>query len=211
LNIRRQTLTICFWDIRGFSKLCEILKAYPELVSEFLRDYFHAASEIIFSEHGVLDKFIGDGVMGLFGVISETDDEGRDDAIKSVNAALVLREYFETMQKKWIEKWTFYTPSLIDIGLGCGIHTGETLVGNVGTKMRDQFTALGPHVNFAQRIECHSKKGQILVSATTKARVANDFNLNYVCTLTDIKNIPGEFEIFEIISPKPKKHISTTK
>lgn len=200
LNIHNQTLTISFWDIRGFSKLCETLKAHPTLISGFLRDYFRTASEVIFSHHGVLDKFVGDGVMGLFGVINHKNDNGREDAVRAVNTALDLKKRFENVLKEWMEQWTLYTPQKIDVGIGCGIHTGETLVGNVGTEIRDQFTALGPHVNFAQRLESRADKGQILISATTKARVSEHFKLEKKDTLNDIKNILGEFEIFEVIS-----------
>ena len=202
LNIHLQTVTIVFWDIRGFSKLCEILKAHPSLISVFLKNYFHLASEIIFAQQGVLDKFIGDGVMGLFGVFPLKNDEGYADAIKAVRAALLLRNSFEELSKEWIEKWALYVPQSIDIGLGCGLHTGEALVGNVGTEMRDQFTALGPHVNFAQRLESRAQKGQIIISSTTKARISTHFNVNNIGILIDIKNIPGEFEIYEVISSK---------
>lgn len=77
-----------------------------------------------------------------------------------------------------------------------------TLVGNVGTESRDQFTALGPHVNFAQRIESKANKGQILVSASTKARTSDHFEFNKIYTINDVKHIPGEFDIFEVIKPK---------
>ncbi len=198
LNIRNATLTICFWDIRGFSRLCEILKAHPNQISGFLSEYFKLAAEIIFEHSGVLDKFIGDGVMGLFGALIHNTDEGRQDAVNAVSAALTLNRRFDELLARWTERWVFYTPHSIDIGLGCGIHTGEVLVGNVGTETRDQFTALGPHVNFAQRLEARAKKGTILVSASTQARVRGYFKLEDAGVIDDVKNIPGEFRVFEV-------------
>ena len=67
------------------------------------------------------------------------------------------------------------------------------MVGNVGTELRDQYTALGADVNFAARIEARSAKSQILVSASTQARVKDHFDLKDAGVINDIKNIPGEF------------------
>jgi len=202
LNIQASTLTIVFWDIRGFSSLCEILKAHPTLIAGFLREYFKEASDVIFKHHGVLDKFVGDGIMALFGAIKNNDKDGRKNAVKAVEAAIELRERFEQVLKTWLEQWVLYTPQTIDIGLGCGIHTGETLIGNVGTESRDQFTALGPHVNFGQRIETRAQKGQVLISASTKARISDQFELMKIDTISDVKNIPGSFDIFEVVKSK---------
>ena len=202
LNIQSRTLTVVFWDIRGFSTLCEILKAHPTLIAGFLREYFKVASEIIFRHQGVLDKFIGDSVMALFGAINGKDPDGRQDAISAIKAAIEMKECFLQVLSNWMERWILYAPQQIDIGLGCGIHTGETLVGNVGTETRNHFTALGPHVNFAQRIESIAGKEQILVSASTKARVSDHFELKKINTVNDVKNIPGSFDIFEVIKSK---------
>jgi len=202
LNIQSRTLTIVFWDIRGFSALCESLKENPTLISDFLREYFKVGSEVVFKHQGVLDKFIGDGIMALFGALNGKDKEGRQDANNAAEAAIELKEIFEQVLKKWKEQWELYTPQTIDIGLGCGMHTGETLVGNVGTENRDEFTALGPHVNFAQRITSQAEKGQILVSATTDTRISDHFEVRKIKTISDVKNIPGNFDIFEVIKPK---------
>lgn len=202
LNIRRDTVTIGFWDVRGFSKLCETLKAQPPLIADFLKEYFQEAADVIFDQRGILDKYIGDGVMGLFGALEHKDDQGREDAVRAVNAALAFRKRFVGLLKKWTEVWTLYTPEKIDIGLGCGIHTGEVLVGNVGTDTRDQYTALGPDVNFAARIEARSGKGEIFVSASTEARVKDHFVLQEAGAINDIKNIPGEYPLFSVTSSK---------
>jgi len=103
---------------------------------------------------------------------------------------------------KWTEQWTLYTPQKIDIGIGCGIHTGEALVGNVSTEMREQFTALGPNMNFTQRIESRSEKNQILISASTQARVKDHFELQEIAIINDVKNIPGEFKIYSVVAGK---------
>ena len=177
LEPSQRTVTICFWDIRGFSQLCEILKAHPPLVSGFLREYCDQASRTVFEHGGVLDKFIGDGVMALFGVLNHKSDRGVADAIGAVRAGFDLRERFRILVNDWSKQWELYTPQNIEIGLGCGIHTGDALVGNVGTDFRDQFTALGPHVNFAARVEARAGHGQILLSQSTKSRIESSFRL----------------------------------
>jgi len=198
LRVKSRLVTICFWDIRGFSLLCETLKAHPSLVADFLREYCEVAARTIFEHSGVLDKFIGDGVMALFGVLNQRDDEGKADALAAVRAAMQLRPRFEGVLGRWMEQWKLYSPQTIDIGLGCGIHTGEALVGNVGTDFRDQFTALGPNVNFAARIEARAKAGEILVSQSTQVRVSSAVTLSAAGEISDIKNIPGRFTLFAV-------------
>lgn len=200
LEVKRRTLTIAFWDIRGFSRLSDILKAHPDFVAAFLTDYFEEAARVIFAHDGVLDKFIGDGVMALFGVLNHKDDQGKADAVSAIKAAVALRSKFNVLVDKWMEQWKLYAPDKIEIGLGCGMHTGEVLAGNIGTGFRDQFTALGPHVNFAARIESRSKHGQILISQSTEARVKGSFNITKNSEISNIKNIPGEFVLYEVNS-----------
>lgn len=196
LNIKKKTVSVVFWDIRGFSKLCEILKEHPPLISEFLRDYFKESSNVIFKHKGILDKFIGDAVMSLFGVFNDDDDWQA--AINAIEATIEMQQKFHELKKKWMEEWQLYTAHRILIGLGCGVHTGEVLVGNMGTEERDHFTAVGAHVNFAQRIEHRAEDGQILISTPTKQRIQNKYKSNLIDTWKNIKNIPGEYDIFEI-------------
>jgi adenylate cyclase len=198
LNVQTRYVSVVFSDIRGFSRLCEILKAKPELVEGFLREYFGKASEVVFRHEGVLDKFMGDAVMALFGALdgnAETDHH----ANSAVRASLELRQRFGEVLEKWKHKWAPFSPQTIDIGLGCGIHSGEALVGVLGSDSRDQFTALGAHVNFAERIESRADPGQILISATTRAVTGDEFELKYVDTIRDVKNIAGEFDIWEVL------------
>jgi len=202
LNIKNQTVTICFWDIRGFSRLCESLKAHPSLIAAFLQEYFKLSAQVIFAHHGVLDKYIGDGVMGIFGSLNHKDDEGREYAKFAVSAALDLRSRFDDLLKEWKDRWNLYTPQAIDIGLGCGIHTGDVLVGNVGTDVRDQYTALGPDVNLAQRIEAHAGKREIIISASTQTRVKDHFELASPTILENVKNIAGEFQVYSVLGRK---------
>ncbi len=204
LEVSQRTITIVFWDIRGFSKLCDILKAHPKLISGFLKEYYELGADVIFKHNGVLDKFIGDGIMAMFGVINHKDDDGTSDAISAVNAAKELKRKFNDLIKSWLHKWKLSIAendiNEIDIKLGCGIHTGEATVGNIETKSRNQFTALGPHVNFASRIESASKLGQILVSSTTEHRVKSDISISLSLFESNFeaKNIKGTFSLYSV-------------
>lgn len=198
LELGRRLVTICFWDIRGFTRLCEVLMAYPDLIAGFLREYCDVSARIIFKHRGLLDKFIGDGVMALFGVLNHKDDDGAEDAVDAVRAAIELRAEFDLILTKWSEKWARYTPQKIEIGLGCGIHTGDVLVGNVGTEFRDQFTALGSPVNFASRIQGEAGSGEILISQSTAVRVKSAVSLQPFKSIASVKNMPGTFDIFRV-------------
>lgn len=141
---------------------------------------------------------MGDGVMAIFGALNGKDKEGKQDAVAAIGSAIELRSEFNKIYSKWLTEWKLYSPQAINIGLGCGINTGDALVGNLGTDLRDHFTAIGPQVNFAQRIESRAQKNQILISSTTSARIDDHYKLKLTETISDIKNIPGNFEIFEV-------------
>ena len=185
--------------------MCDILKTYSTLLVPFLREFFDMAREIIFEYGGVLDKYMGDGVMGLFGFESKAG-ECTGNAICAVAAALELRELFKDLQAKWIRIWEKHVPHTITIGLKCGINTGYAIVGNIGTKRRTQFTALGSTVNIASRLTDICNSGQIIVSATTKSKILNQFELKSLGIVTELRNIYGPFEIFSVL--KKKKDIS---
>ncbi len=198
LAVKQSLVTIVFWDIRGFSRLCEILKAHPTLISGFLQEYCELAARCVFDQNGLVDKFMGDGVMALFGVLNHKTDHGKTDAIGAVRAAVDFRTRFDDLIKKWLPQWKLYTPHQIEIALGCGIHTGEVLAGNMGTEFRDQFTAVGPNVNFASRIEGRSANGKIMISQSTGERVKDAFELVPAGEIDDIKNIEGRFALFSL-------------
>jgi class 3 adenylate cyclase len=144
---------------------------------------------------------MGDGVLGLFGALDAPTDEGVADAEHAVCAAEQLRAVYADLQATWERRWAMYTPQVIDVGLGCGIHTGEVLVGNVGSGARDQFTVLGPPVNFAKRLEAHAAKGEILISQQTEARVRGRIETLDAGILEGVKNIPGSFRMFSVLPP----------
>ena len=194
----KKLLTVVFWDIKNFSSLCDILKTHSTLLVLFLREFFEIASEIIYQHNGKLDKFLGDGVMALFGFQSK-NHSGAHDAICAVHAAVELRERFKGLETKWVDIWKKYVPQKISMGLKCGINTGYATVDNIGTKTRAQFTAIGNTVNIASRLANIADSGQIIISSATKSRITNQFEVRRLGIVNDLKNISGSFEIFDVV------------
>jgi class 3 adenylate cyclase len=204
VTMQNKILTIVFWDISGFSILCEKLKSHKELIVEFLREYFSEAALIIRKYEGVLDKFIGDGIMAFFGY-KDTDinDNGKNGAISAVNAAIELRDFFDDMKLEWINLWITKTGHQeISTDLRCGMNTGNVLVGLILTEVRDQFTTVGGNVNLASRLESVANKDQIIVSPFTKTRIEDQFNLKTIPIERPIKGFENISECYEVTGKK---------
>jgi adenylate cyclase len=156
-----QIITVLFADIRGFTRLSE--HANPEKVVHLLNKYFSAMTDIIFAHGGTLDKYLGDGLMALFGAPTATPQ----DATNAVNAAVAMqRRVIGINQELRAEGFN-------EIGIGIGLHTGEATVGYIGSERRSEYTAIGDTVNTSARLESNSKAGQILLSdATARAAVS---------------------------------------
>lgn len=112
---KTKEITVVFWDIRGFSKMCELLKAEPTIVMNFLKDYFSLANDVILAHGGLLDKFIGDGTMALFGIFGEHESMDKH-TVNAVDAALEFRDKFEKLVDTSSKKWSETIPQKIDIG-----------------------------------------------------------------------------------------------
>jgi class 3 adenylate cyclase/plastocyanin len=204
VTMQTKILTIVFWDISGFSILCEKLKSHKELIVEFLREYFSEAALIIRKYEGVLDKFMGDGIMAFFGY-KDTDinDNGKNGAISAVNAAIELRDFFDDMKLEWINLWITKTGHQeISTDLRCGMNTGNVLVGLILTEVRDQFTTVGGNVNLASRLESVANKDQIIVSPFTKTRIEDQFNLKTIPIERPIKGFENISECYEVTGKK---------
>jgi class 3 adenylate cyclase/plastocyanin len=207
VTLQNKILTIVFWDISGFSVLCESLQFHQELVVAFLREFFSEAATIIHKYDGVLDKFIGDGIMSFFGFKDTyASDNGKKGAICAVNAAIELRDFFDEIKVDWIDLWKTKARQKeeISIHLRCGMNTGNVLVGLILTEKRDQFTTIGTNVNLASRMEGVATEDQIIVSPSTKMRIEDEFNLNLVPLKKTIKGFESISECYEIAGKKDR-------
>lgn len=148
----RRELTVLFVDIRGFTPLSE--RAEPEEIVEILNEYLDLAANCIFKHDGTLDKFIGDAAMAIFNAPLLLDDH----PMRAVEAAWAMKEGSTALERKLVERFGF------GVKFGLGIHTGPAVFGNIGSKSRMDYTAIGDTVNTAARLESNAKPGQIILS-----------------------------------------------
>ena len=154
-------MTILFSDIRNFTGLSE--KMEPETIVSMMNEYFSSMSSIVIKHKGILDKYIGDSIMAIFGVpISYEDDPKR-----AVLAALDMRDELNKLNKGFGEKYG------IELKLGIGINTGKAIAGNIGSSERMEYTVVGDIVNATSRIEGLSKRvpNSILIGQSTYEKV----------------------------------------
>jgi len=165
LENERKQLTILFADIRSFCTMAERMSA--EDVVSMLNEFFGIMVDIIFRNNGILDKFVGDQLMALFGLIP-SENSAPHDAIK---AAIEMQDATEDLMKQRAkqDKETFE--------IGIGINTGSAIVGNVGPENRMDYTVIGDSVNVAARLEQIASEGQIIIGEQTYRQTQGLFHM----------------------------------
>jgi len=183
---RNQKITVLFTDIRGFSKISEVLS--PLDLSDLLNlNYFYPLDNIIFKHNGTLDKHIGDSIMGIFGApITQNDD-----AKRAIACAIEMRNKVAEINLETIKK-------NIKIPVGFGISTGESMVGIFGSAIRKEYTALGRPVNLAARLERIAHEDQILICSETYEAVRDSFKVEKIDNIS-LKGMEGERSIYNVI------------
>lgn len=156
LGGKRQDVTILFADIRGFTSFSENL--FPEAVVEALNQYLALGVKAVLAEEGTLDKFMGDALMALFNAPLPQPDH----TLRAVRAALAMQQAIAAYNSEQA------APSL---NFGIGLHTGQAVVGNIGTEQQMNYTAIGDAVNLAKRLQEQAQGGQILLSQTVFEQV----------------------------------------
>jgi PAS domain S-box-containing protein len=163
LGGQRRTITTLFADIRGFTSYSEIVE--PEQLVAVLNRYLAGAAEAVLDQDGTIDKFLGDAVMAWFNAPVPQSDH----AVRAVRAAVAVRESVLRLNRQM--------PDRDRLSFGIGIHTGEAVLGLVGTEKRLDYTAIGDAVNTAKRIEENAQAGQILLSSETCALLGGMFEV----------------------------------
>ena len=180
-----QTITILFADIRGFTSISE--HAPPEKIVGLLNRYFSAMTDIIFAHGGTLDKYLGDGLMALFGAPTTTPQ----DASNALNAAVAMQRRLLGINEELRRE------GLSEVGVGIGLHTGEVTVGYIGSERRSEYTAIGDSVNTASRLESNAKGGQILISDVTAKAARSRYKLHPRDPIT-VKNREQPVTLWEV-------------
>lgn len=180
-------VTVLFSDIRGFTKMSEKMKPYE--VVKFLNEYLTAMSEIIFDYNGMIDKFIGDAIMAIFGG-PWTDGDGPSDSVKT---AIDMLEAMRELNNKWSAEGR----PVFNIGIG--INSGNVVLGNIGSSERMEYTAIGDTVNTASRLVSVAKAGQIIVSEEVYKRVKDSFAFRPLPP-AEVKGKEKPLVIYEVIS-----------
>ncbi|MFC1821189.1 adenylate/guanylate cyclase domain-containing protein, partial [Thermodesulfobacteriota bacterium] len=177
------TATVLFTDIIGFTSISEQMP--PRKINILLNQYFSRMTDIVFEYDGTLDKYIGDGLMAVFGAPMEK----RDDAERAIRAALKMRKYLAHIGGKSLTKG--------EIKVRIGINTGRVVAGNIGSPRRMDYTVIGDPVNTASRLESIARPNQILIGEETYRRVKGKFTINRVGPKR-VKGKSMEINVYEV-------------
>ena len=159
----RREVTILFADIRGFTRLAEQLPA--ETVLTVINHYLDCLTEAVFAQSGTVDKYLGDGLMAIFGAPVPQADHAQ----RAVSAAQAMRDHVERLRSELPVRLGLTSSSNQPLPhIGIGINSGEAMVGNVGTSQRLEYTAVGDAVNVAARLQELAGPGEILLSEATR-------------------------------------------
>jgi adenylate cyclase len=182
-----QEVSVLFADIRGFTSLSETLP--PERIVEILNEYFTRVADVIFDHGGTLDKFLGDGLMAIFGApISKGND-----AANAVKAALSIQALmFELNRDAQARDWP-------ELQVGIGVNTGIVTAGNIGSPKRIDYTVIGDAVNVSSRLCSNAKPGEVLISESTTAKVRGLFELKRLEPL-QVKGKALPLNVFQVIA-----------
>lgn len=173
------TATVLFTDIKGFTGITECTN--PEVLMVWLNDYMKAMSESVLDHDGVLDKFIGDAVMAVFGVPipSTTAEAIAQDAIAAVRCALNMGAKLEQLNRQW------KIQGLPTAAMRVGIATGTVVAGSLGSQQRLNYTTIGDSVNIAARLESYDKSidggiCRILINEETYHYIKDYFPTHFI-------------------------------
>jgi len=185
---RVEGVVALFADLRSFSRMCEVFR--PEDVSKALNEYLDVVSNCVQSHNGIIDKFVGDQVMALWGAPLGH----RDDSLNAVRTAIAIRREIRDLNEQRVLRGDF------EIAAGIGIHVGPAIFGPIGNGHRIDITAIGPTINLASRLQSLTKEYQadILISRDLYDRVTESCLVELRGTVS-IRGIREKFEIIRLL------------
>ncbi len=190
----RTVVTVLFVDIRNFTPMSENLS--PQVVTSILNEYFSVVEPIIAKYNGIINKYMGDGVLAVFG--EPIKDENH--ALNAIRCGLEMTDKVKILRDKLIDE------GKPRIEIGIGINTGEVFAGNVGTEERFEYTVIGDNVNLASRIEAYNSvlKTSFLISQYTYEYV-KDFIETVKLSQVNIKGKSKPIDIYEVLKIKNER------
>ena len=185
LGGKKEEVSIIFCDIRGFTAISEHMEAME--VMDFLNEFFSIMTDIIFSFDGMVDNYMGDCIMAVFGgpFYHENDHE------RAVRAAIEMQKAQQKLNKHFMEQ------GKKPFSIGIGIHSGEVSRGNIGSQQLKKYTVIGSNVNISSRLCSVAKAGEIIISAATASRLPAEIALEKLEPVK-VKNVSEPLEIFRV-------------
>ena len=182
-----RVVTVLISDIRGFTSFSE--GKDPQFVVKMLNEYLTGMTDVIFRHGGTIDKFIGDGILAVFGAPLDIEDHG----LCAVQAANEMQLALDTLNKQWGKE------GLVSLKMGIGLHSGEVLVGNIGSPERMEYTVIGDVVNLTSRIEGLTKSlgVPILFSEQLQSLLPETFQSEFV-TETQVRGRDGLTRLYTL-------------
>jgi len=184
-------VTVLLSDIRGFTTISSLIP--PTEVVRMLNEYFQEMESIIFKYQGILDKFIGDAIMVIYGAPIKKDN----DTERAIRTALEMVAKIENLRAKWQQEKKF------EFEIGIGINTGEAIVGNVGSRRRMDYTAIGNDVNITFRLEELTRElsARIIISESTYKEVKDIVEVEDLGK-REIRGREGTIRVYKLIKLK---------
>jgi adenylate cyclase len=186
LGGENQTATILFADIRGFTRMSE--KMEPQEVVELLNEYFTEMTDLVFENGGTLDKYLGDGLMAVFGAPLTKED----DSLRAVKTAIEMQQALVKLNRDW------EAMGQRSLKMGLGINTGPVTAGNIGSSRRMDYTVIGDAVNVASRLCANAAGGQVLISESTHRTLNGSLPAKRLDPIL-VKGKEAPVEVYEIL------------
>ena len=180
--------TVVFSDLVGFTQLSENLGT--KMIAAVLNEYLEVMNQIIFEHDGVIDKFVGDSIMIIWGAPKAMDPE--EQVRKAAQCAGAMQDAMIDLNTRWSQD------NIPELKMRIGIHNGYIIVGNFGSKIRSDYTAIGPVVNFASRIEGKCEPGCVYFSEEVYQLLPR--NLTDIAGDFNIKGIVGRRRLYKLAS-----------
>jgi class 3 adenylate cyclase/uncharacterized ubiquitin-like protein YukD len=168
LSPESHRVTVLFCDLVNFTNLSEQLGTH--LLSKLLNQYLEAMTKAVFERGGTVDKFIGDGIMALFGAPEKLSH--REQAQKAIATARSMYDYLQQLNQQWYDRGWLST-QIDPLKMRCGIHQGRAVVGMFGGGQRKDYTAIGNVVNIAARLQEAAQPNTVLISQTVACCLDN--------------------------------------